>query len=922
MSSDGYGSISRDESETAALIAPTTADGDAKGSGVCSRRNLILGTLLAILVVVIGGRAIFRNSSNSSSKTSFQISPIDDMGMLSVQRNDDALPSSVWGNHLHQEGHPLPTNSWYLNLVSHRAAYKPDDQTRVYTVPYIIDTASPYPGMEGLRVHWPIVQASDRTVQMVDDYKNVLCLGAEGFVGSDSDDTGIDGSYKVKDGPLSPLGVGLEWGDSTMSTNIIRGMPYASMEYNNTAVPTIYSYNGLSSDIQIDRDSPFEPETSEQPKVVCGENVVSVERHLHLHIEGSDFTWMVFFSKPVKVSCTTPNGETNPLLQDFKLSVLENDDEDEESSSLVIRVALMNQCTTGHSTIQEHCMEKNAQPDQEGYERLLKAHAHVLPNSPTIDFEYSTTSDVNDNDDVAKIHIDWDATSTLDSSEELLMFGLPHHLESLSASGESNTTDFCVNSFHGHTCLVASSKWTLEESLGAPLSFLAPRPPKADLVPVIAEYLSDDILFQLADNTLRGASDTYFSGKLLARLARVLVIATELDSLAEASSAEDVRDYYGDATTEMLEDSIAAASKVNLPSSEKFDAALDQLTKAVTVWLKSDAEAPYIYDESWGGLINCGCIYVGKGDRGHCNNTFPDCPALASVNEDFGNGYYNDHHYHYGYHVYAAAVVAKLDPSWGREHFDEVLLYIRDFANPSEDDEFFPQYRQKDWFLGSSWASGIVSAENSPHGRNEESSSEAISAYEGVTLFGSAMVDAFEEVFHDNQRSLASKLETALLIRDSGQLLAASEIHATNRYWHIWSSDTHNSTYPPEYQQPVVGMLYDTMATFQTWFSSWAVVSYGIQLIPLTPVAETRDDIDWATELYPKYEKACADTGDFCEDNGWSILQAGLLATTGNYTDAVKQAMAVPEEVFATDGGLGNSMSNTIWYIATRKNPE
>lgn len=558
------------------------------------------------------------------------------------------------------------------NLVSHRAAYKPDDQTRVYTVPYIIDTASPYPGMEGLRVHWPVVQASDTNVQMVDDYKNVLCLGAEGFVVSNSDDsdtdsdaetdsdgTGIDGSYKVKDGPLSPLGVGLEWGDSTMSTNIIRGMPYVSMEYNNTetaaVVPTIYSYNGLSSDVQIDRDSPFEPETSKQPKLVCGEkkgNVVSVERHLHLHIKSSDFTWMVFFSKPVKVTCATPNGETDPQLQDFKLSVLEDDDEEESSSSLVIRVALMDQCTTGHSTIQQHCIwKKNAQPDQEGYERLLKAHVHVLPNSPTIDFEYSTTSssssdgDVNVNDDVAKIHINWDATSTSQdassSSEELLMFGLPHHLESLSASGESNTTDFCVNSFHGNTCLVANSKWTLEESLGAPLSFLAPRPPKADLVPVIAEYLTDDILFKLAHNTLRGASDTYFSGKLLARLARVLVIATELDSLAEASSAEDVRDnYYGDAsvTTEMLEDSIAAAFKVNLPSSKKIDAALDQLTKAVTVWLKSDADAPYIYDESWGGLVNCGCHYVGKGDRGYCNNTFPDCPALASVNEDFGNG--------------------------------------------------------------------------------------------------------------------------------------------------------------------------------------------------------------------------------------------------------------------------------------------
>lgn len=66
-------------------------------------------------------------------------------------------------------------------------------------------------------------------------------------------------------------------------------------------------------------------------------------------------------------------------------------------------------------------------------------------------------------------------------------------------------------------------------------------------------------------------------------------------------------------------------------------------------------------------------------------------------------------------------------------------------------------------------------------------------------------------------------------------------------------------------------------------------------------------------------KKACNDTGDFCEANGWSILQAGLLATAGNRSAAVEEAKAVPKEVFATDGGVGNSMSNTLWYIATRK---
>jgi hypothetical protein len=132
------------------------------------------------------------------------------------------------------------------------------------------------------------------------------------------------------------------------------------------------------------------------------------------------------------------------------------------------------------------------------------------------------------------------------------------------------------------------------------------------------------------------------------------------------------------------------------------------------------------------------------------------------------SGYYNDHHYHYGYHVYAAAVVAKYDPVWAKQHFDQVLLYIRDFANPSENDQYFTAFRQKDWWLGSSWASGIISAENSPHGRNEESSSEAIAAYESVALYGQVMMDVMRKDGSHQER------ETAKLIRDVGELLTVT----------------------------------------------------------------------------------------------------------------------------------------------------
>ena len=491
---------------------------------------------------------------------------------------------------------------------------------------------------------------------MVNDFKNALCIGSDGFSSEDGDD-GIDGTYRVKDGALSPLGVGLEWGagsdtnsSNIMSTNIVRGMPYATMVYSDSSnmVPTIYSYNGLASDVQIDRTSTFDPVTSKFPKLVCGIEGTSkkgisatVHSHLHLHMINSDFTWIVFFNKPVKVSCVT-NNEQDPKVRDFKMTFLDNEDDTEAGDTdLVVRIALLNQCTTGHASIKEHCKERNALADKDGYELLLKNNAHLVPQSPTIDFEYASKS--KNDDDVAKINIDWDVTNTKNASNDdadLLMFALPHHQDSLS-SADREVKNQCVHSFHGKTCLVSSSNWTLEEDLGSPLSFDAPRPPSAEFIPTIAKYLKEDIKFEIPKNTMRGASDTYFSGKILGRLARIVAIASELRSLASASSVEDIQGRYDmklDSSIDMLQESMKAAASANLPSSKEFKDALDQLKSAVQAWLKSDADAPYIYDKSWGGLVNCGCSYVGKMDRGYCNNTFPECPALLSVNEDFGNG--------------------------------------------------------------------------------------------------------------------------------------------------------------------------------------------------------------------------------------------------------------------------------------------
>eukprot|EP00977_Amphora_coffeiformis_P011065 scaffold2651_cov171-Amphora_coffeaeformis.AAC.5 len=901
--SNQYGSLTGknfDEEELRPLTTTTTDGGSFSGAkNSCSRKlksKVVIAGAVAVLCLGVTLWSHRRQGSFSSDndKTSNMAHPPvlespTALGLTSMYRQDSALPSEVWGKHA-TEG-PLPTNSWYLNLVSHRAATQPDASSNVYTVPYKIDTAPPKEKVAaGVRVHWPVLQASTNNIQMVDDFKNMLALGA----------STMDPKYLVNpDQPLSPLGVSLQWKGKkdptqTMVSHLVRGMPYVTMQYHGGVLPRLYSYNGPASEVETD---------GTKGNLVCGVakdgEVVTVQNEMKLHLANSDFTWIVFFSRPVQVTCqiSSKDVQTN----DLQVDVTSYDGQDSDEP-LVVRLALLDQCTSGSSNIAQHCAEKGFS-DPKAYETMLREHVSVIPTSPKIDFAYASAKKSHNE----TMTIDWGVQKHANNSKnddiELLSFALPHHQASLS-NYSVNITDQCINTFHGNTCLVKGNRWTLSEDLGPAMSFTASRPPEPTSIPTLAQTLSEDLQYKLSDNMKRGAADTYFSGKLLARLGRVVVIANELLDLA-AGKAE-----YDDVDDDSLALATKAAAAADLPSKESVKDAVEQLKQGVEIWL-TKPEATYLYDKSWGGFVNCGCRYTGKGGNGYCNNTFPDCPAMADVNEDFGNAWYADHHYHYGYHVYAAAVVAKFDPAWGEKFFDEIMLYIRDFANPFED-EYFTPFRQKDWFLGSSWASGIVSAETSPHGRDEESSSEAIAAYEAVTLFGSVMADHFA-------KSNNSKLKTAEIVRDAGQLLVATELSATNRYWHVWNSATHNSTYPAAYTLPVVGMMHETMASFGTWFSPQPVVSYGIQLMPLTPVAEQRDVPEWATQLYPLYKKSCEQAGDFCVDNGWSILQAGLLATTGDHEGALKQAMEVPSKVFDSQGGLGNSRSNLVWYISTRK---
>ncbi len=120
----------------------------------------------------------------------------------------------------------------------------------------------------------------------------------------------------------------------------------------------------------------------------------------------------------------------------------------------------------------------------------------------------------------------------------------------------------------------------------------------------------------------------------------------------------------------------------------------------------------------------------------------------------------NDHHFHYGYWVRAAAQLAlaqarKLDPqnaagTFIKNYGATVNLLIKDIANPLRNDmqsigangSIFPNgpampfLRYFDGYSGHSWASGLE-----VNVINQESVSEAISAWTGVILWGEVTKD-------------------------------------------------------------------------------------------------------------------------------------------------------------------------------------
>jgi len=246
--------------------------------------------------------------------------------------------------------------------------------------------------------------------------------------------------------------------------------------------------------------------------------------------------------------------------------------------------------------------------------------------------------------------------------------------------------------------------------------------------------------------------DTYWEGKHLGKLAT-------LGGIAEALGETQLRKGYMDEIKARLENWFTATPGEDSPL--------------------------FYYNSTWGTLI---------GSK----------PSYGSDEQ------INDHHFHYGYFIRAAAEVVRFDPEWAKKWGPMVELLIRDIASPDREDSLFPHIRCFDQYAGHSWASGHADFAD---GNNQESSSESMNAWYGLILWGEVTGN-----------------ET---IRDTGLALYNVERTAVEEYWF----DVSETNFPESFPQVALGMVWGGKGAFATWFSGDIDCIHGINWLPFTPAS-------------------------------------------------------------------------------------
>ncbi|ROS78927.1 glycosyl hydrolase [Cellulomonas sp. PhB143] len=246
-------------------------------------------------------------------------------------------------------------------------------------------------------------------------------------------------------------------------------------------------------------------------------------------------------------------------------------------------------------------------------------------------------------------------------------------------------------------------------------------------------------------------------------------------------------------------------------------------------------------------------------------------PVLGSVvgrTPSFGSEQINDHHFHYGYFLYAAGVVAADDPGLADDLAPVMNLLAADVAAGAASDEL-PATRVFDPYLGHSWASGYGQFAD---GNNQESSSEAVSAWNGLALWARA----------SGQDGLEAQARWML----------GAEAASAKAYWTDF--DASDPVYEG-FAHHVTSLVWGGKRDWATWFSGDPSAMLGILVLPMSPVGGyLAGDPD---RIRANLDEALAgDPGGYDVVFGDYLLMYAALAGPDDAASALKTARDLPDD--------------------------
>ncbi|MDP4704425.1 MAG: glycosyl hydrolase, partial [Polaribacter sp.] len=398
-------------------------------------------------------------------------------------------------------------------------------------------------------------------------------------------------------------------------------------------------------------------------------------------------------------------------------------------------------------------------------------------------FPTNTLTTWNFNPSTSKVTTNFTITTDVKegSETEMLLGLLPHHWNNL-ASSSPIPTKYTYSSVRGAMKTMKGNSFSVENTFKGILPTL----------PYLSNYSTgfnpadlDAKIASIENDGLSDWTDSYNEGQVMNRLIQTARIADQMG---------------------------------NTVARNKMIATVKQRLENWLSYQSGERAFLFYYNNTWSALLGY--------PSGHGQDTN-----------------INDHHFHWGYFIHAAAFMEQFEPGWASQWGDMINLLVRDAASSNRNDTQFPFLRNFSPYAGHSWANGFATF---PQGNDQESTSESMQFASSLIHWGSIT---------NNQE-----------ITDLGIYIYTTEQTAIEEYWF----DMYERNFQASQQYSLVSRVWGNSYDNGTFWTADIAASYGIEMYPIHGGSlYLGHNVAYATKLWNEITQNTGIIGNQVNPNLW-----------------------------------------------------